>query len=66
MLCVPRAILITKREAADVLGVTPSAVQRMMDRGDIAVADTVTTNGRPVLHRFRLSDVERLADRRAA
>lgn len=66
MLCVPRATVITKREAADLLGVTPSAVQRMMERGDLRVTETVHTNGRPVLHLFRLSDVERLCAKRAA
>lgn len=66
MLCVPRSAVITKREAADLLGVTPSAVQRMMERGVLRVAETVNTNGRPVLHLFRLTDVERLATKRAA
>lgn len=66
MLCVPRAILITKREAADLLGVTPSAVQRMMDRGELRAFDTVKVDGRPILHRFSLADVKRLQGTRGA
>jgi predicted DNA-binding transcriptional regulator AlpA len=58
--------LITKREAADLLGVTPSSVHRMMDRGELTAAESVKTNNKTVLHRFRRSDVERLATRRAA
>lgn len=65
VLCVPTN-LITKREAADLLGVTPSSVHRMMDRGELIAAESVKTNNRTVLHRFRRSDVERLATRRAA
>jgi predicted transcriptional regulator len=58
---------LTKREAADVLGVTPSAVQRMMDRGELRPSNTLTaTTGRVIMHTFRRSDVERLAARRAA
>lgn len=67
VLCVPtRQTLITKREAADLLGVTPSSVHRMMDRGELIAAESVRTNNKTVLHRFRRSDVERLAVRRAA
>ena len=66
ILCMTQRDLITKREAADILGVTPSTVHRMMDRGELLAAESITTNGATVLHRFRLADVERLADRRAA
>jgi len=57
---------ITKREAADVLGVTPSAVQRMVDRGELRPAKAVESNGRVVLYMFADRDVLRLRDRRAA
>jgi hypothetical protein len=66
MLCVPRAKLITKREAAEMLGVSPSAVQRMMDRREINVHSTVSSNGKAVAHLFSVAEVERVADRRAA
>ena len=58
---------ITKREAADLLGVTPSSVHRMMDRGELVPTSMFTTpDGRVIMHMFRRSDVERLAARRAA
>jgi len=57
---------ITKREAADMLSVTPSAVQRMIDRGELRPVKTLTSNGRVVLYMFNARDVERLASRRAA
>jgi hypothetical protein len=37
-----------------------------MDRGELLAAESVKTNNKTVLHRFRRSDVERLAARRAA
>lgn len=66
MLCMARAKLITKREAAEIIGVSPSAVQRMMDRHEIRPHSTVSSNGRAVAHLFSLAEVERVADRRAA
>ena len=58
---------LTKREAADILGVSPSAVQRMMDRGELRPAATITApSGVVIMHTFRRSDVDRLAKRRAA
>ena len=57
---------ITKREAADVLGVTPSAVQRMVARGELRPTKAVESNGRVVLYMFTDRDVLRLRDRRAA
>lgn len=57
---------ITKREAADLLGVTPSAVQRMIDRGDLKPSKVIESNGRVAMYLFRRSDVERIASRRAA
>jgi len=57
---------ITKREAADVLGVTPSAVQRMVARGELRPSKTVESNGRVVLYMFADRDVLRLRDRRVA
>lgn len=62
----PRAELITKREAADMLGVSPSAVQRMMDRNDLRPRSTIRSGSRVVAHLFSAADVRRLAERRAA
>lgn len=56
---------ITKRQAADILDVTPSAVQRMIDRGELR-SIPVTDGERIILHRLRLADVEKLRDRRVA
>lgn len=65
MLCMRSTI--TKREAADILGVTPSAVHRMMDRGELVPAETVLSGtGRAIIHTFRRRDVERLARKRIA
>lgn len=60
------ATTLTKREAADLLGVTPSAVHRMMDRGELQPVQTVDSCGRVVLYLFSKSDVERIAAKRAA
>ena len=61
----PRATLITKREAADILGVTPSSVQRMIPK-HLSPKDTVRCGDKVVAHLFSRADVERLAKRRAA
>ncbi len=58
---------ITKREAAEMLGVTPSAVHRMIDRGELVPAETImSVTGRAILHTFRRRDVERLTRKREA
>jgi len=57
--------LVTKREAAEILGVHPSTVNRMIpDR--LKVASTVHGPKRAAMHLFRRADVERLASQRAA
>lgn len=58
---------VTKREAADILGVTPSTVQRMIDAGKLTPAKSYkSAGGKVVMHMLRLSEVNRLAERRAA
>ena len=66
ILCMTQPGELTKREAADMLGVTPSTVQRMIDRGTLRPSRTIETNGRRVLHLFRLREIERLVKERAA
>ena len=56
---------VTKREAAEILGVTPSAVQRMIDRGQLSPVKTHESNGRVVLYLFDDRAVWRLAQKRA-
>ena len=65
ILCMAQPQLVTKREAAEILGVHPSTVNRMIpDR--LKVASTVYGPKRAAMHLFRRTDVERLAMRRAA
>jgi hypothetical protein len=57
--------LVTKREAAEILGVHPSTVQRMIPQ---ALKPAVEFDGpqRTAMYMFKRSDVERLAAKRAA
>ena len=66
VLCVPPSPLITKREAADILGVTPSSVHRMIDRRELVPADQIMAGDKIVAYLFRESDVRRLAKARTA
>ena len=59
--------LLTKREAAELLGVAPSTVNRMVQNGRITPARTIPGDRRPVhMYLFNRSAVERLARKRAA
>jgi hypothetical protein len=58
--------LITKREAAEILGVDPSSVHRMIDRRELVPADSIMAGDKVVAHLFRESDVRRLAKARTA
>ena len=60
----PRAILVTKRRAAELLNVTPKTVQRMISDGRLKPAETIEQDGRALIHRFRESDVMRLVRQR--
>lgn len=58
--------LMTKREVAELLGLNPSTVNRMVRKGALKPARTVDGPQRVAMYLFRRSDVERLADRRGA
>ena len=58
--------LITKREAADILGVTPSSVHRMIDRQELVPADSIMAGDKVVAYLFNLDDVKQLAKTRIA
>ena len=65
-LCVvPNPSTVTKREAADILGVNPSTVQRMIDNGRLE-ATSIGDSTRPAMYLIRRSHVERLARQRKA
>jgi excisionase family DNA binding protein len=57
--------LVTKREAAELLGVHPSTVQRMIPH-DLKPAVEFDGPQRKAMYMFKRSDVERLAAKRAA
>jgi len=57
--------LISKKEAADLLGVHPSTVQRMIDRGEL-FPKSIWSGDRVVAYLFHRVEVQRLAERRAA
>jgi excisionase family DNA binding protein len=61
----PNPALLTTKEAADILGVHPSTVNRMIPK-HLKPWSTVDGPQRAAMHLFRRSDVERLAARRAA
>ena len=65
VLCVPSS-LITKREAADILGVTASSVHRMIDRRELVPAESIMAGDKVVAHLFNESDVRELSTKRAA
>lgn len=60
------ATLITKREAADILGVDPSSVHRMIDRRELVPADSIMAGDKVVAYLFNESDVRELAKKRIA
>jgi len=57
--------LIDKREAADILGVHLSTVNRMVSRGELTPSQSIGGDVRIAMHLFRRRDVERLAAKRA-
>lgn len=59
------AAKLTKREAAEVLGVHLSTVNRLVDKGELR-AEKVGGAERVGMYLFARSDVERLARKRAA
>lgn len=62
----PPTNLVTTKEAADILGVVPSTVNRMVTSGRLTPSSRVDGPTRIAMHLFRRSDVERLARKRAA
>lgn len=58
--------LITKREAADLLGCDPSTVNRLVSDGHLKPSQTIKNGNRVVLYMFSRRAVERLATKRAA
>ena len=60
------ASLITKREAAAILGVDPSSVHRMIDRRELVPADSIMAGDKVVAYLFDESDVRKLAQKRIA
>jgi hypothetical protein len=57
--------LVTKREAAEILGVHPSTVNRMIP-AQLRPAAQLDGPSRVAMYLFRRADVERLALKRAA
>ena len=57
-------MMITKREAAQILGVRPSTVQRLMDRGELAPIDFIKAGDKVIVWLFDESDVHELAKTR--
>ena len=64
MCAVPK--IVTKREAAEILGVDVSTVQKMISDGILVPYQTFDGPRRASLHLFRFSDVERIRRARAA
>ena len=58
--------LITKKKAAELLGVVPSTVQRMIERGELTPAYVGRSGDHVVVYMFAERDVIALAERRAA
>ena len=61
----PSPSTVTKREAADILGVHPSTVHRMIDNGRLE-ATRIGDGARPAMYLIRRSHVDRLARQRRA
>lgn len=58
--------LVTKREAAEMLGMTPSAVNKMVLAGKLRPSRAIPGRKRSTaMYLFRRADVERLVARRA-
>ena len=57
--------LVSKRDAADILGVHLSTVNRMVSDGRLTPAQQIGGAHRVAMYLFRRRDVERLAAKRA-
>ena len=63
----PSPELMTKREVAELLGLNPKTVNRMVQSGELKPARTIAGTRRPVaMYLFSRTAVERLAKKRAA